>query len=222
MATSPTVATLTATVVSTVNLVGEYNYVRIIPLSMTDNVYCSIDQVTNPTVAGDTFPVCPVGATTTIKVPFVAGSTQVKLISSGSGTVAVEGLRDPDDDVGDVRREGISIASLGAPPLPANLWAYNGVLTTTASTPMKAAGAGQLRNYITGFQWTNTSATATTINILDGAAVLWQGNAPASMTLPAYVNFATPIRGSAATALNVQCGTTAANVLTNAQGYQGF
>jgi hypothetical protein len=40
------------------------------------------------------------------------------------------------------------------------------------------------------------------------------------MALPAVIGFTTPLRGTAATALNVNCGTAAANLLVNVQGYQ--
>lgn len=99
-------------------------------------------------------------------------------------------------------------------------WQYTGVLTTTTAAAMKAAGAAGIRNYVTGISFQNTSATATTILVQDGATTIAQFNAPASMAAPADVYFPTPLRGTAATAMNVNCGTAAANVLVNAQGYQ--
>lgn len=99
-------------------------------------------------------------------------------------------------------------------------WMANLDLTTTTSTALKAAGAAGVRNYVTGAQYQNTSATPTTVNILDGATVRWQGYAPASMTTPANVTFQTPLFGTAATAMNVQLGTAVTSVLFNAQGFQ--
>jgi len=99
-------------------------------------------------------------------------------------------------------------------------WQYTGILVITTAAAAAAARAAGVRNYVTGVQYQNTSATATTVLILDGATTIAQFNAPASMALPAVVSFQTPLRGTAATALNVNCGTTAANVLTNVQGYQ--
>lgn len=99
-------------------------------------------------------------------------------------------------------------------------WQYTGILTTTTAAAMRAAGAASIRNYLTGFSFQNTSATATTILILDGATTIAQFNAPASMVAPVAVSFATPLKGTAATAMNVNCGTAGANVLVNSQGYQ--
>jgi hypothetical protein len=153
LALSPTVATLVANTVSTVTLTGEYNYIRIIPLTVTDHVYISQDGVTAPTVAGDTFPVAPLGSTTTVKVPYSSGSTVIKLISAASGLVAVEGCRDPYDDAGDIRREGVNTT---APP-----GMRQGVLldvptqgtTASAASASLPAAAGKF-TWITGFEVT--------------------------------------------------------------------
>lgn len=96
----------------------------------------------------------------------------------------------------------------------------SGTLTTTTSTALKAAAGAGIRNCLVGLQYQNTNATATTVNVLDGATVIARFNAPASMAVPAIVQFDIPLRGSANTALNIQCGTTAASVLYNAQGYE--
>lgn len=99
-------------------------------------------------------------------------------------------------------------------------WQYTGTLTTTTAAAAKSAGAASIKNYVTAFQYQNTSATATTVIILDGATVLHTLYAPANMVAPAVMDFPTPLQGTAATALNVNCGTTGANVLVNVQGYQ--
>ena len=103
-----------------------------------------------------------------------------------------------------------------------NDWRYTGVLTTTTAAALKAAGAASIRNNLTDLQYQNTSAVATTILIQDNVTTIAQFNAPASMAVPAVISFNTPIRGTAATALNVVCGTTGANVLVNAAGFQAF
>lgn len=104
--------------------------------------------------------------------------------------------------------------------VPEVSWQYTGVLTTTTAQAAKAAGAAGIRNYVVGVQFQNTGATATTILIQDGATTIAQFNAPANMAVPATVNFEVPLRGTAATALNVNCGTAGANVLMNVQGFQ--
>jgi hypothetical protein len=95
-------------------------------------------------------------------------------------------------------------------------------LTTTTAVAAKAAGAASVRNYVTDVTVQNTNATATTFLIQDGATTIWQVSLPVSMTLPITFAFKIPLRGTAATALNVNCGTAAANVVCNVSGYQSL
>lgn len=95
-------------------------------------------------------------------------------------------------------------------------------ITNTTAVAVKAAGAASIRNYVTSVQYQNTSATASIVTLQDGATVVWTGYAPASMTVPAVVTFNTPIRGTAATAMNFVVNTTATNTFVSAQGYQSF
>jgi hypothetical protein len=104
--------------------------------------------------------------------------------------------------------------------VPEASWQFTGVQTTTTATAAKAAGAAGIRNYVNGFQFQNSNATATEIQILDGTTVIWKGYASASMAMPANITFDQPLRGTAATALNVNAVTTGANVYINVQGYQ--
>lgn len=99
-------------------------------------------------------------------------------------------------------------------------WQYTGILTTNVAVAVKAAGAASVRNYATDLSFQNTSATATTVLLQDGATTIAQWHAPANMPTPAVVNWLSPHRGTAATAMNVNCGTTGANVLINVSGYQ--
>ena len=96
-----------------------------------------------------------------------------------------------------------------------------GGITVTADTPIFAAGAAGIRNYLTGLWLKNTSATASEIVIKDGAAtVLWRGHLSASMTFGEVLTFNPPLRGSAATALNVALTAITATIVS-AQGYTG-
>jgi hypothetical protein len=104
--------------------------------------------------------------------------------------------------------------------LPETDWQYTGALTTTTAAAAKAAGAAGVRNYVTDISYQNTSAVATTVLLLDNVTTIGQWHAPANMALPAVITFPTPKRGTAATAMNVNCGTAAANVLINVGGYQ--
>lgn len=101
--------------------------------------------------------------------------------------------------------------------LPETDWQFAGLITTVAATAARAAG---VRNYVTAVQYQNTSATASEIQIQDEATVIWRGQAAASMAQPAVVLLPTPLRGTAATALNVQLITTGTNTFVNLQGYQ--
>lgn len=101
-------------------------------------------------------------------------------------------------------------------------------LATTTVTALKTAGATGVRNYITGIQLYNNSATVSTLaSILDGAStVIWTGYLPATTAalpvVPLNITFPTPLKGTAATAINIRLGTTASSVFYNAQGYQAY
>ena len=111
---------------------------------------------------------------------------------------------------------------------PENEWqASSGTtpLATNTSTAAKAAAGAGIRNYVTDIHVVNNSATvSTTFSILDGASVIWTTYLPATTAalpvVPVTKEFITPLKGTAATALNVQCGTTSASVFYNVSGYQ--
>lgn len=113
--------------------------------------------------------------------------------------------------------------------LPAADWTYaaaaGGILNTTTAVTFKASAGGSLRNYITGIQITAEAlATATELAIRDGAAgaVLWRTKiGTAGIVNGISIPFQTPLRGSAATLLEVVTlsATTTGAVYFNAQGY---
>lgn len=105
--------------------------------------------------------------------------------------------------------------------VPETDFTYTGVLTTAVAAAASNAVAGA-RNHAASLQYQNSGTVATTLEVLDGATVKWQGHAPANMAAPASITFAIPLRGTTNTALNVKCGTTGANVLVNVQGYQAL
>lgn len=90
--------------------------------------------------------------------------------------------------------------------LPETDWQFSSAITTSTATAARVAGAAGVRNYVTAVQYQNTSATASEIQIQDGAAVV---------VLP------TPLRGTAATALNVQLITTGTNTFVERSGLPG-
>jgi hypothetical protein len=93
-------------------------------------------------------------------------------------------------------------------------------VTTAVDTAAKAAGAAGIRNYVTNVQFINTGATATEVTVKDGSTVVWRGFAPANMTSMYDCHFLTPLKGTAATAMNFGVVTAGGNVYFNLQGYQ--
>lgn len=95
-----------------------------------------------------------------------------------------------------------------------------GDIVDTTSTSVIASQGGSLRTYITSITVSNLSAAVTTrVDILDGASVIWQG--PAAPGGGYCITFPVPLVGTAATAVNAQCGTTAAQVRVSVAGYKG-
>lgn len=112
-----------------------------------------------------------------------------------------------------------------------NDWQYaaaaSGILNTTTAVTIKAAGAANIRNYITGISIMAEALTnATELAIRDGAAgtVIWRTKIPTGGLPTMHVNFPVPLRGSAATLMEVVTLTAsgAGAVYFNAQGYQSF
>jgi hypothetical protein len=109
--------------------------------------------------------------------------------------------------------------------LPANTWSYttaNGGVTDTADDEAKAAGAAGVRHYITGAQVVNGHGTTSTeVVVKDGATVLWRGWAQAAGGGCA-ATFNPPLRGTAATAVNVANVTNASQTYISVQGYSAL
>jgi hypothetical protein len=102
-----------------------------------------------------------------------------------------------------------------------NYAGVTGGITTTADVALAPAGAAGIRNYLTSLQFKNTSAVASEIVVKDGATVIWRGHAGASMTFEDVITFGTPLKGSAATALNIALITTGTATIVSAQGFTG-
>lgn len=93
-------------------------------------------------------------------------------------------------------------------------------IAVTTDQVMKAAGAAGIRNYMTAINMKNVGATATEVVVKDGATVIWRNYLPANMVTADTFNFPTPLRGTAATAMNFAALTAGANIYMSAQGYQ--
>lgn len=96
-------------------------------------------------------------------------------------------------------------------------WQSTQALTTTTAAPARAAGAAGIRNYVTGAQFSNSGASAIDVIILDGATEIWRATVAANGYVSAA--FQSPLRGTAATALNVNLSAVG-TVRANVQGYQ--
>jgi hypothetical protein len=109
--------------------------------------------------------------------------------------------------------------------IPDLFWSFVGAvtgLTVGSDTAARAAGAAPAgRNYVTSCTVQNNSATAGEFQIKDGATVLWRIWCPANMA-PTNFRFPVPLRGSNATALNVQAVTASSVIIASLQGYQGY
>lgn len=104
-------------------------------------------------------------------------------------------------------------------------WTYaaaSGGIINATDVVVKAAAAVGIRNYVTALSFVNASATvATEVVVKNGAVVMWRGFIGAGTLLNSAVGvtFPTPLRGSAATAINVAAITIGAQVYCNVQGY---
>lgn len=112
---------------------------------------------------------------------------------------------------------------------PAPGWNYaaaaSGIAGTTTAVTFKAAGTNGNRNYVTSIQiQTATLGNATELAIRDGAggAVLWRTQLQTTAMPLMSINFATPLRGSANTLLEViTLSSATGGVYFNAQGHEG-
>lgn len=95
-------------------------------------------------------------------------------------------------------------------------------ITDTTSTQVIAAGGAGIITYITSVEVTNTSATVTRVNVLDGATIkaFVVVGAAAGSASSMQLTFPIPLRGTANTAWNVQCITTATVTRASMTGYQ--
>jgi hypothetical protein len=105
--------------------------------------------------------------------------------------------------------------------VPGATWSYASpaAVADTADDEAKAAGAAGVRHYITSVQVFNADdSVGTEVVIKDGSSVLWRGWAEQTGGGCSAV-FTTPLRGTAATAVNVANITTSAETYFNLQGF---
>ncbi|RWP19269.1 MAG: hypothetical protein EOR00_09180 [Mesorhizobium sp.] len=102
-------------------------------------------------------------------------------------------------------------------------WSYaaaSGGEVGTADIAVKAAAAAGLRNYMTWLTAENVHATVDTeLVVKDGSTVIYRGFLKALGVGPLRIPFPSPLKSTAATALNVACITTGSQVYFNCGGY---
>ncbi|MER8925774.1 hypothetical protein [Mesorhizobium sp. M0859] len=107
--------------------------------------------------------------------------------------------------------------------IPEADWSYpaaSGGEVGTADVPVKAAAAAGLRNYMTWLTAENVHASVDTEFVVkDGVTVVYRGFVKALGVAPLRITFPSPLKSTAATALNIACITTGAQVYFNCGGY---
>ena len=114
--------------------------------------------------------------------------------------------------------EGNQVVKLNAIP-DVTYQAVQTLITATSTAAKASAGAGQ-RNYVTDITVSNSSATPTLVTLLDGATVIWQTWLAAGASIDGA--FTTPLRGTAATAINVQSSVAVTSVYVAIAGFTGI
>lgn len=115
--------------------------------------------------------------------------------------------------------EGKQLILHGADPA-ATFQSVTTLNATATAVAARAAQAAGIRTYVTDITVANTSATATRVDVLDNATIIWSAWVPAGTTVPK--NFNTPLRGTAATVLNVQSSVAVTDVRVSLSGYSGI
>lgn len=121
--------------------------------------------------------------------------------------------------------QGVQIVKLDS--IPENTWNYaaagSGIVNTTTAVTIKAAAAAGIRNYIKSLQVDHDALGGVTeLVVRDGASgtVLWRGKLQTTAAEGAQVLFDPPLRGTAATLMEVATLTAVTGgVYVNAQGY---
>lgn len=118
----------------------------------------------------------------------------------------------------DATGQPVSSSSTGGGALT-NTVSGNASNTDGTSTAVIAAQAAGVRTYLTDVTLTNTSAAMIYVEIKDGTTVKWTFPVPA--TGGVTHRFATPLRGTAATAWNFDPSAATTTVYCSAAGYTG-
>lgn len=102
---------------------------------------------------------------------------------------------------------------------PENIKSGTATLTGTGNTAVIAAGAASVRTYVTSISVSNTSATGVRVDVKDGTTTVWSSYLAANGG-GATIGFPTPIRGTAATAVNAALSAAVTDVRVQINGFQ--
>jgi hypothetical protein len=182
-----------------------------VPVTISSSTNLTIGALTSGTSAGN------------------LGKAEDAAHASGDTGVAILGVRanttpaartSAADDYGTVAidAEGKVITANTADS--ANTWqAVANPVTAATNVALKAAAAAGIRNYVTDLTFENTTAAAVGYIVQDATTTIYRITVPAGTSITKV--FQTPLRGTAATAMNVQIGTTVAGAFVSGSGYIG-
>jgi hypothetical protein len=173
-------------------------------LADTAAIQTAVELIDNPIVAHDA---AVSGSSGVNVIGFEARSTEPTAVASADATRGIATLL------------GKQVTVPYA--IPASTWSYasTAAVTDTSDDVAKASAGAGVRNYITGVQVFNGHDTVgTEVVIKDGSTVLWRGWAEQTGG-GCSARFDPPLRGTAATAVNVANITTGSSTYFNLQGF---
>lgn len=227
-------ATLGSASIATINAVGLYNVpklARFMRLRMSTATTAGTTTISVTKSYAD-FRTATAAGTTVVSGTITASSTSGAAahdavisgnpVRTGGRAITANYTAVANGDVADIITTTVGAQVTKGFSIPELDWQFagpaGGIINNTAVAARAAQAAG-IRNYVTGLDVCNASGTvATEFVVLDGATIIWRGLLPVNSGT-VDVCFNTPLRGTAATALNVQALTTGAQVYANLRGY---
>lgn len=145
---------------------------------------------------------------------------------SGDVGIALFGVRAPAvpaaqtsaaGDYGSTQIDAEGKQTINLNSVPDLTWQYSADNIVATPVVGRVAAAAGVRNYVSDITLSNSSATAVTVSILDGATVIFKVLVPAGSNFDK--TFTTPLRGTAATAVNVQASVATTTLTVCLAGY---
>jgi hypothetical protein len=233
--TSPAYSVITKIIAanSIVEFHGDWDYFSVVSATDPNGLEISIDnQGFQPYLYGATLTGLRAFGVKKITLRDTSGLANTVTVSEGgAGYVPQNGALLPAGAATAALQTSI-LAALAAPIVTqlwrGTPWAYApaaaGIVNTNVAVTIRAAGAAGVRHYVTGLDlYHEALTTATLFSVRDGAAgtVLWRTFLPTGVAGRLAVTFPTPLRGSAATLLEMLTETAsgAGAVWANVEGF---